>query len=60
MRRERRIIIRISEEQEKWLIEKAREEGYVKKTDYARKLLFNNSKIEEKINKIYEKVCKNG
>jgi hypothetical protein len=60
MRREKRIIIRISEEQELWLIQKAREEGYIRKTDYARKILFNNSKIEEKINKIYEKECKNG
>jgi len=54
------MIIRITEEQRNILETKARAAGFTKMAEYARSVLFKPLSIEEKINKIYQKVCKNG
>ena len=54
------VIIRITEEQNRLLLEKTHKTGFMKKADYVRNILFTELNTEDKINKIYEKVCKNG
>jgi hypothetical protein len=58
----RRIIlyVRITEEQEKELATRTRKAGFNQKADYVRSILFINLSTEEKINRIYAKVCENG
>lgn len=53
------ITLRLTPEQEKILIEKTKSAGFFQKSDYIRFILFMTKTTEEKINKIYEKVCKN-
>ena len=52
------LFVRISEEQMKVLQSKARAFGFTKISDYVRFTIFMSMPIEEKINKIYEKVVK--
>ncbi len=54
------LVVRISPEQDQVLQAKARNMGILQKSDYVRFTLFMSMQIEEKIKKIYEKVCKNG
>ncbi len=54
------ILIRVTEEQNVELIARTRKSGFSKKADYIRSKLFSDNSSEEKINKIYEKVCGNG
>ncbi|MFH1770115.1 MAG: hypothetical protein ABH828_01010 [archaeon] len=49
---------RITKEQKNVLEAKARAEGYTKVAFYIRAVLFKTMSTEEKINAIYEKVCK--
>jgi len=60
MNKIKQVFIRITEEQEKELLARTRKSGFTKKADYVRSLIFTDLSTEEKINKIYEKVCKNG
>ena len=60
MNKIKQVFIRITEEQEKELLARTRKYGFTKKADYVRSLIFADLSTEEKINKIYEKVCKNG
>jgi len=53
------LMIRISPEQENILLAKARSAGFRRKSEYVRHVLFMPLLIEDKINKIYEKVCEN-
>ena len=53
-------VVRINPEQEQILEARARAAGFMHKSDYIRFSLFMPMPIEEKINKIFEKVCKNG
>jgi len=54
------ISVKISEEQEQILMARTRSAGFFKKSDYIRFTLFMSMPIEDKINQIYEWVCKNG
>ena len=54
------MIIRITEDQRNILEAKARASGFTSMAEYARSVIFRPISTEEKINKIYEKVCKNG
>ena len=54
------LMIRISPEQENILLAKARSAGFRRKSEYVRYVLFMPLLVEEKINKIYERVCKDG
>ncbi len=54
------VTVKISPEQEQILIAKAKSAGFMKKSDYIRFALFMSFSMEEKINKIYEKVCQDG
>jgi hypothetical protein len=54
------IIIRITEEQNKELIAIAKRNGFNKKSDYVRSLLFANMSLQDKVDKIFDKVCGNG
>jgi len=54
------LIIRITPKQDELLLEKARSAGFLKKSEYVRVMLFRSIPMEEKINQIHEKVCKNG
>ncbi len=54
------ISVKISEEQEQILMARTRSAGFLKKSNYVRFTLFMSMPIEDKINQIYEKVCKNG
>ena len=53
------LFVRISLEQEKILESRKRAFGFTKMSDYVRFTLFTGLAIEEKINKIYEKVIEN-
>ena len=53
------LMIRISPEQENILLAKTRSAGFRRKSEYVRYVLFMPLLVEEKINKIYEKVCEN-
>ncbi|MDD3175927.1 MAG: hypothetical protein PHU51_05610 [Candidatus Nanoarchaeia archaeon] len=57
--KEIRLGTRITPEQNKILQARARSLGFSKTADYVRSVLFRTMPIEDKINKIYEKVCKN-
>lgn len=50
--------IRVTEDQKKILEAKARSAGYTKVAFYVRAMLFKSMSSEEKINAIYEKICK--
>lgn len=50
--------IRVTPEQNKILQAKARSAGYTKVAFYVRAILFKTMSSEEKINAIYEKVCR--
>ena len=50
--------IRVTPEQKKILEAKARSAGYTKIAFYVRAILFKSMSSEEKINAIYEKICK--
>ena len=54
------IMVRVTEDQDKFLQEKARSAGFIKKSDYIRFSLFSSLTVEDKIDKIYSKVCQNG
>ena len=56
----KRLVTRITPEQEQILIAKARSAGYLKIAEYVRSVLFRSLSAEEKINQIYDKVVKNG
>jgi len=51
---------RISEEQEKKLLAEAKSLGFLRKADYIRFKLFMSDSMNDKLNKIYEKVCQDG
>ncbi|MFH1848858.1 MAG: hypothetical protein ABH879_01595 [archaeon] len=55
-----RLGTRLTPDQNQILIAKARAAGYTKTADYVRSVLFMSMTVEEKINKIYERVCKDG
>jgi len=52
------IIFRLTKEQKQILQAKARAAGFIYTSDYIRFILFMEYGFTEKINKIYEKVCK--
>jgi hypothetical protein len=58
MAKTKMLMIRISQEQENILLAKAKSAGFRKKSEYVRYVLFMSLSVEEKINKIFEKVCK--
>jgi len=51
--------IRVTPEQNKILQAKAQSAGYTKVAFYVRAILFKSMPSEEKINAIYEKICRN-
>ncbi|OVE74888.1 hypothetical protein BVX95_00940 [archaeon D22] len=53
------LIVRITLEQERIIEAKMRSSGFSKKSDYVRSILFRNLSVEDKINKIYDKVLEN-
>jgi len=57
MRKANMLMIRISPEQENILLAKTRSAGFRRKSEYVRYVLFMPLPIEEKISKIFEKVC---
>jgi len=50
---------RVTKEQKNVLEAKARAEGYTKVAFYIRAVLLKTMTTEEKINAIYEKICRN-
>ncbi len=50
------LVIRITEEQDRVLAERTAQAGLSKKSEYARTTLFRNKTLDEKIDKILEKV----
>jgi hypothetical protein len=50
------LIVKISEEQEKILQMKTRSAGFIKKSDYVRFVLFMSLNSQDMIKKIYDKV----
>ncbi|MBU1975422.1 MAG: hypothetical protein KKG59_03385 [Nanoarchaeota archaeon] len=60
MEKSKMLIIRITPKQNELLLEKARSAGFLKKSEYIRSVLFRSIPLEEKINQIHNKVCKNG
>lgn len=53
------LIVRLTEDQMKILDAKVNCAGYSKRSDYIRAILFMPMLMEDKIDKIYEKICKN-
>jgi uncharacterized protein (DUF1778 family) len=53
-----KVSIRITKEQRSLLEAKARASGYSRVSYYVRAVLFKSMPTEEKINAIYEKICK--
>ncbi len=51
------ILIRVSPDQAEILRRKAQDAGYLKVSEYVRTTLFLSLSTEQKIDKIYEKVC---
>ena len=60
MKKEKILIVRITEEQEKILEAKASSSGFIKKSDYVRYVLFMPMNVNDMIKKIYDKIIKNG
>ncbi|MCK5283906.1 MAG: hypothetical protein KAK00_11000 [Nanoarchaeota archaeon] len=60
MKKEKVLIVRITEEQEKILEAKASSAGFIKKSDYVRYVLFMPINVNEMIKQIYNKVVKDG
>ena len=60
MKKTQVLIVRVTPEQNQILIAKTRSAGFLKKADYVRSILFMSLSTEEKINKIFDKVCENG
>jgi len=54
------LIVRITAEQDEILHAKARSNGFLKKSEYVRSVLFRSLSVEDKITKIFDKVCKDG
>ena len=54
----KKLALRVTLEQEKILQAKARSAGYTKLAFYIRAVLFRSIPTEEKINAIYEKICR--
>ena len=51
--------IRITPEQKQILETKAKTAGYTKVAFYVRSILFKSMSTEDKLNAIYEKICRN-
>jgi hypothetical protein len=60
MKKEKVLIVRISEEQEKVLDAKASSAGFIKKSDYVRYVLFMPKNVEDKIEHIYDRMVRYG
>ncbi|MFH1134421.1 MAG: hypothetical protein V1735_08100 [Nanoarchaeota archaeon] len=60
MEKVKMLVFRITPEQAQLLDEKARANGFLKKTEYIRSILFKTMSMEEKIDQIHKKVCKDG
>ena len=60
MKKEKVLIVRITEEQGRILEAKANNAGFIKKSDYVRYVLFMPMNVNDMIQKIYEKVIKDG
>jgi len=58
MKKEKILIVRISEEQERILENKAISAGFIKKSDYVRFILFMPLNISDMIKQIYDKIVK--
>ena len=54
------LYVRLTDAQQKELLVRAHKAGFNQKADYVRSILFGELSTEEKINKIYAVVCKNG
>lgn len=54
------ITLRLTPEQERILLSRSRSAGFLQKSDYIRYFLFMNLTTDEKINKLFERICKNG
>ena len=54
-----KLAVRVTPEQQKILQAKAQSAGFTKVAFYVRSVLFKSISTEEKINAIYEKICKN-
>ena len=53
------LIVKLSEEQDRLLMEKANKAGFVKKSDFVRFSLFIKLNLEDMVKEIHEKVMKN-
>lgn len=58
--KEKVLVVRISEEQNRIMEAKARSFGFIKKSDYLRFIIFTPLNVHEMIKEIYDKIVKNG
>ena len=58
MKKEKVLLVRITNEQFRILDEKTNSAGFIKKSDYVRFILFNYKSSDELISKIYDEVMK--
>ena len=56
--KEKVLIVRITEEQNKILEAKAKSFGFIKKSDYLRFIIFMPLNVHDTIKEIYEKIAK--
>ncbi len=54
------LVVRLTPEQDQILLAKARANGFLQLSDYVRFVLFMKMPIEEKIDKIFQKVVEDG
>lgn len=54
------LVVRLTPEQDQILVARARANGFHQRSDYVRFVLFMKMTIEEKIDKIFNKVVKDG
>ena len=59
MTKTKTLVVRLTDEQDKILIARARTMGFSQRSEFVRFVLFMKMPIEEKIDKVYQKVVKN-
>jgi len=60
MKKEKVLIVRLTDEQEKILEAKASSAGFIKKSDYVRYVLFMSNNVNDMLQTIYNKLIKDG
>ena len=60
MKKEKVLIVRLTDEQEKILEAKASGAGFIKKSDYVRYVLFMSNNVNDMLQTIYNKLIKDG